>query len=36
MLVTQGSYRLIGIVTEMIYFLQHAIVLMENFERGKE
>ena len=36
MLVTQGSYRLIGIVTEVIYFLPHAIVLMENFERGKE
>ena len=26
MLVTQGSYRLIGIVSEMIYFLLHAIV----------
>ena len=26
MLVTQGSYRLIGVVTEVIYFLLHAIV----------
>ena len=26
MLVTQGSYRLIGVVTERIYFLLHAIV----------